>query len=124
MAEKRTISIRFHKDNKADMQLYKLLEEEAGASSSIASVAKARIRDSYNRRNYSCNDVELQDKIVATIREEMHVSGLKIAGVLLSGINKADCMMSVDSENHESEESRLPEESTDLPSGALDFLEE
>lgn len=120
MADKKVISIRFHSDNKEDMELYGRLEQEAGSSASLASVVKAKIRDSYAAKNQAAGTAELQEQIVSTIREEMQQSGMKMIGALLSGMNGTGGMVQTISIT---EESKLPEESGELPSGALDFLE-
>lgn len=123
MADKKVISIRFHSDNKEDMELYGRLEQEAGSSASLASVVKAKIRDSYIAKNQAAGaagTAELQEQIVSTIREEMQQSGMKMIGALLSGMNGTGGMVQTISIT---EESKLPEESGELPSGALDFLE-
>lgn len=120
MADKRVISIRFHSDNKEDMELYERLEQEAASSASLASVVKAKIRDSYIAENQIVGITELQEQIVSTIRQEMQQSGMKMIGALLSGMNGTGGMVQTISIT---EESKLPEESGELPSGALDFLE-
>ena len=50
MSRKKVISIRFHTDSKEDMELYEWLEQEAGISASLASIVKARLKDSYNKQ--------------------------------------------------------------------------
>jgi hypothetical protein len=120
MAEKKIISIRFHKDSKADMELYKMLEEEAGSSSSLAAVAKARIRDSYQSAAEGCGSNGFQEQILTAVREEMQQSGIKIAGALISCMNGTGGALQYSPEDGEN---RLPEESGELPNGALDFLD-
>ena len=51
MADKKVISIRFHIDNKEDMELYNRLVLEAGTTASLAYVVKSRVRDSYNQQD-------------------------------------------------------------------------
>ena len=120
MADKKVISIRFHMDSREDMEIYKRLEKEAGTSASLASVAKSRIRDFYNRQDGKEQNIDLQDRLVAVVREEMQESGMKLVGAILSGMagSSGAVMLSpaVDKDN-------LPEKSEDLPMGALDFLE-
>lgn len=120
MADKRVISIRFHKDNKEDMELYERLEQEAGSSASLAAVVKAKIKNSYSVKNQMEGTAELQEQIVSTIRMEMQESGMKMIGALLAGMNSTGGMVQT---IPITEESKLPEESGELPSGALDFLE-
>lgn len=120
MAEKKVISIRFHTDSKEDMELYERLELEAGTSASLASVAKAKLKDFYKKQEQTDQSNGLQDRIIAAVREEMQESGMKLVGAILSGMagSSGAVMLSpaVDKDN-------LPEKSEDLPMGALDFLE-
>ena len=118
MADKKVISIRFHMDSREDMELYEWLEQEAGISASLASVVKARLKDSHNKQEQQSDG--LQDKIIAVVREEIQESGMKLVGAILSGmagtVGTFPIVPAV-------EEDKLPEKSEDLPSGALDFLE-
>ena len=120
MSDKKVISIRFHTDSKEDMELYEWLEQEAGTSASLASVVKARIRDFYNKQKSREQNIGLQDRLVAVVREEIQESGMKLVGAILSGMaGNGGTVMSVpivDKDN-------LPEKSGDLPIGALEFLE-
>ena len=123
MSDKKVISIRFHMDSKGDRELYQRLEQEAGTTVSLASVVKAKIRDSYNREDTWDKEIGLQDRLVAVVREEMQESGMRLVGAILSGmgvnngINVTAIPISVaDIDN-------LPEKSEELPVGALDFLE-
>lgn len=123
MADKRVISIRFHMDCKEDKELYQRLEQEAGSSISLASVVKAKIRESYNREDMCDKDTGLQDRLVAVIREEIQELGMKLVGAFLSG-------MRVNQSNNTTvvpvsvvDIGNLPEKSEELPLGALDFLE-
>ena len=120
MGEKRVISIRFHTDSKADMDLYKQLELEAGTSTSLASVVKKRIKESYNQQKRAEENNELHERIIALIREEMQTLGMKLIGVIFSSIGKRE-EITVASSNITGE--NLPEKSEDLPNGALEFLE-
>ena len=123
MSGKKVISIRFHTDSKEDMELYEKLEQEAGVSSSLASVVKAKIRDFYNKQEDKEQNIDLQDRLVAVVREEMQESGMKLVGAILSGMganhgtNLTVVPVSV------AEKDNLPEKSEELPMGALDFLE-
>ena len=74
MTDKKVISIRFHTDSKEDMELYEWLEQEAGTSSSLASVVKDKIKNSYNKVDGNELNTGLQDKLVAVVREEMQQS--------------------------------------------------
>ena len=123
MADKKVISIRFHMDSKEDMEIYERLELEAGASASLASVVKSKLRDFYNRQDSNEKNTGLQDRLVAVVREEMQESGMKLVGAILSGMganngtNLTVVPISVDGKDN------LPEKSGELPMGALDFLE-
>ena len=120
MSGKKVISIRFHTDSKEDMELYEKLEQEAGVSSSLASVVKAKIRDFYNKQEDKEQNIDLQDRLVAVVREEMQESGMKLVGAILSGMgvnNGTVVPVPI------IEKDNLPEKSEELPSGALDFLE-
>ena len=86
MADKKVISIRFHMDSREDMELYERLEQEAGTSDSLASVVKAKIRDFYNKQDDKEQNNDLQDRLVAVVREEMQESGMKLVGAILSGM--------------------------------------
>lgn len=122
MADKKVISIRFHIDNKEDMELYNRLVLEAGMTASLASVVKDKIRDCYNRQDNKEQNTGLQDRLVAVVREEMQESGMKLVGAILSGMrannetNLTVIPISV------VEKDNLPEKSEELPMGALDFL--
>ena len=122
MADKKVISIRFHTDNKEDMELYERLELEAGASASIASVVKAKIRDSYFKQERNEQNTGLQDRLVAVVREEMQESGMKLVGAILSGMAGGNGV-TVAVPQPIVEKENLPEKSEELPIGALDFLE-
>lgn len=123
MADKKVISIRFHTDSKEDMELYEWLEQEAGTSTSLASVVKAKIRASYNTQDSKEQNTGLQDRLVAVVREEMQESVMRLVGAILSsmgannGTNLTVVPISV------AEKDNLPEKSEELPIGALDFLE-
>jgi len=120
MAGKRVISIRFHGDSKEDMELYERLELEAGTSASLASVVKARLKDSYRKQEQTDQNNGLQDKIIAVVREEMQESGMKLVGAILSGMAGTGEALPI---LPTTDEDKLPEKSEDLPNGALDFLE-
>ena len=116
MSEKKVISIRFCTESKEDMELYALLEQEAGTAASLASIVKARIKDSYDRHELMNRNTELQEKIVEAVREEIQESGMKMIGTLLSNMDGGNMFQPI-------VRSILPEKSKELPSGALDFLE-
>ena len=120
MSGKKVISIRFHADSREDMKLYEQLEQEAGKTVSLASVVKSRIKDSYIKQEQTDQSNEIQDKILAVVREEMQESGMKLVGAILSGMvgtgGTIPMMATAD-------ESKLPEKSENLPKGALEFLE-
>lgn len=102
------------------MELYEWLEQEAGTSASLASVVKARLKDSYKKQEQTDQSNGLQEKIIAVVREEMQESGMKLIGAILSGMAGTVETFHIVSAI---EEDKLPEKSEDLPSGALDFLE-
>jgi hypothetical protein len=103
------------------MELYRLLEEEAGCSASLASVAKARIKDSYQPKGFGCDNEDFQEQIITAVREEMQQSVIKMVGTLISSMNGAGETLQFQTKEMES---RLPEDSGELPSGALDFLDD
>lgn len=117
MADKKVISIRFHNSSDEDMELYGKLENEALNGGSLASVAKARIKSSYE----NATDSDLKEQIVEIIQDEMQKSSMKIVGALLAGVNGGISTEYIVESQIESN-SQLPEQSADLPSGALDFL--
>jgi hypothetical protein len=120
MPGKKIISIRFRNDDPADMKLYELLEREAGISASLASVAKARIRESYQSGEQNDGNMEFQEKLVRAVREEIQKSGMQMAGTFIACMNgkgMAQADISAD-------ENRLPDKSGELPNGAFDFLEQ
>lgn len=119
MAGKKVISIRFHTDSIEDMELYKRLELEAGTAASLASVVKARVRDSYNKQDQGDTNGELQDKIIEVVREEMQQSGMKLVGAIMSGMTGTGGTIPI---NSVVTEDKLPKKSEVLPNGALDFL--
>lgn len=119
MAEKKVISIRFDVNNQEDMELYHRLELEAGNAASLASIVKVKIRDCYNSQERTEENNELQDKLVAVVREEMQASSLKLVGAIFSGITSTGGSIQPLTVN---EKENLPEKSEDLPVGALDFL--
>lgn len=120
MADKKVISIRFHIDNKEDMELYRRLELEAGNSASLASVVKSRVRDSYNKQDGYKYSHDLYDGIINAVREEIQELSIKMIDAMISGGNRVNenVMQSITFE-----EDKLPEKSEELPIGALDFLE-
>ena len=122
MAGKKVISIRFHMDNKEDMELYERLELEAGSSASLASVVKAKIREFYYHQDKREQNTGLQDRLVAVVREEMQESGMKLVGAILSGIAGGNGG-TVAVPRPIVEKANLPEKSEELPVGALEFLE-
>jgi len=102
------------------MQLYELLEREAGNSSSLAYVAKLQLRKSYEYEIVNNRDQELQNRIIEAVRDEIQQTGVKIMDSLLSlmkGLGGMSVLSVTDTGNI------LPEESEELPNGALDFLE-
>ena len=119
MSDKKVISIRFHIDNKEDMELYRHLELEAGNSASLASVVKSKIRESYNRQDMLEHNANLNDKLLAVVREEIQESSMKLVGAIISGMtsNGATIIPITNSDDN-----KLPEMSNELPDGALDFL--
>lgn len=120
MTEKKVISIRFHADSNEDMKLYERLEQEAGTSASLASVVKARIKDSYNRQDQEEQSNGLVDKIITVVREEIQESSMKLIGAIFSGmVGTGGAIPSIPVV----EEDKLPEKCESLPNGALDFLE-
>ena len=125
MEDKKVISIRFHMDNKEDRELYEWLELEAGTSSSLASVVKTKIKDSYKKMGGNELNTGLQDKLVAVVREEMQESGMKLVGAILSGMAGGNGGTVIVSQSTVDivEKENLPEKSEELPIGALDFLE-
>lgn len=120
MTDKKVISIRFHTESKEDMNLYERLEQEAGTSASLAFVVKSKLKDFYNRLDSNEQNINLQDKMITVVREEMHEFGIKLIGAILSGMGKNDgSAMILSGTNADS----LPEKSEELPYGALEFLE-
>ena len=120
MADKKVISIRFHIDNKEDMELYNRLVLEAGSTASLAYVVKSRVRDSYNQQDEYKYSHDLYAGIITTVREEIQELSMKMIGTMISGSNRVNenVMQSISFE-----EDKLPEKSEELPIGALDFLE-
>lgn len=123
MADKKVISIRFHIDNKEDMELYNRLVLEAGTTASLAYVVKSRVRDSYNQRDEYKYSHDLYDGIITAVREEIQELSIKMIGTMISGIfgsNRVNeniiSILNIDEE-------KLPEKSEEMPIGALDFLE-
>lgn len=117
MADKKVISIRFHNNSDEDMELYEKLEHEALNGGSLASVAKARIKSSYE----TATDSDLKEQIVKVIQDEMQKFSMKMVGALLAGSKSGVSTENIVESQSESD-SQLPEQSTDLPNGALDFL--
>ena len=117
MADKKVISIRFHNSSDEDMELYEKLENEALNGGSLASVAKARIKLSYE----NANDSDLKEQIVEIIQKKKKKSSMKIVGALLAGVNGGVSTENI-VESQSGNDTQLPEQSADLPSGALDFL--
>ena len=65
-----------------DMELYEKLEHEALNGGSLASVAKARIKSSYE----TATDSDLKEQIVEVIQDEMQKFSMKMVGALLAGV--------------------------------------
>ena len=123
MADKKVISIRFHMDSKEDMELYERLEQEAGVSASLASVVKSKLKDFYKSQDSNKKNTGLQDRLVDVVREEMQESGMKLVGVILSGMGANNGTNLTVVPVAVAEKNNLPEKSEELPMGALDFLE-
>ena len=117
MADKKVISIRFHNNSDEDMELYEKLEHEALNGGSLASVAKARIKSSYE----TATDSDLKEQIVEVIQDEMQKFSMKMVGALLAGSKSGVSTENIVESQSESN-SQLPEQSADLPNGAFDFL--
>lgn len=116
MSEKKVISIRFSTDNESDMELYLRMEKEAGMSASLASIAKARIKESYDKQDIQKQNMELLEMIAETIRKEIQGVNIKTSSAYTYAMRERVEISQMD-------ESKLPEKSENLPYGALDFLE-
>lgn len=121
MADKKVISIRFYNGSNEDTELYEKLEQEAMNGGSLARVAKARIKSSYEYEEKNNTHSDLREQIVEIIQDEMQKSSMKIVGAILSGVNGGVSTENV-AEIQEESGNQLPEKTTDLPNVALDFL--
>jgi hypothetical protein len=119
MSDKKVITIRFSQDNPSDMELYQLLEQEAGCSVSLASVAKAKIKEAYRFGKQRNGDADFREQVVMAVREELQNMEMKIIGAVVSCMAGTGAGMRI---GLKAEESVLPEKSAEVPSKALDFL--
>lgn len=119
MMGKKTISIRFCMESREDRELYERLEQEAGTSTSLAAVAKARIRNAYENKDLTKENAGFQDKMINVIREEKQASGMRLVGALISSVRGAGGDVSIDIVENGNE---LPEKGGELPEGAFEFL--
>ena len=90
MAEnQKSIFIRFNMDDRSDCELYQRLMEESGSASSLTAYVK-RVLEEYFSLNIKIADrQEFHDQMLAVVREEMQLQGMKLVGALLAGIGAA-----------------------------------
>lgn len=125
MAEnQKSVFIRFNMDDRTDRELYEKLLEESGSASSLTAYVK-RVLEEYFSLNIKIADrQEFHNQMLAAIREEMQVQGMKLVGALLAGISTVGNISSVPSETM-TDEAGLPDVCDSLPSelqGVLDFI--
>lgn len=124
MAEnQKSVFIRFNMDDRTDRELYKKLVEESGSASSLTAYVK-RVLDEYFSLNIKIADrQEFHNQMLAAIRDEMQVQGMKLVGALLAGIGTVSA--SSISSGTVSNGTDLPDVCDSLPSelqGVLDFI--
>lgn len=90
MAEnQKSIFIRFNMDDRSDCELYQRLMEESGSTSSLTAYVK-RVLEEYFSLNIKIADrQEFHNQMLAVVREEMQLQGMKLVGALLAGIGAA-----------------------------------
>ena len=124
MAEnQKAIFIRFNMDDRSDSELYQRLVEESGSTSSLTAYVK-RVLEEYFSLNIKIADrQEFHNQMLAIVREEMQLQGMKLVGALLAGIGTVN--LPVSQTGNVSGGAELPESCDGLPEelqGILDFI--
>lgn len=87
MAEKqRSVFIRFNMEDEADHSLYLKLAEAAGTSTSLTAYVKRVLEEYLNVKVEISERQTFHGQILAVVREEMQVQGMKLVGALLAGM--------------------------------------
>ena len=114
--KQKSIFIRFNMDDKVDKELYLKLSEKAGSSASLTAYVK-RILEEYLSLNIKIADrQEFHSQILAVVREEMQVQGMKLVGALLAGISSGNVpVQQLSTVQNERKETALPDKCEKLP---------
>ncbi len=104
--EQRAVTIRFNMGDRTDRELYRKLAEGAGDAVSLTAYMKRALEEHFalniriaDRQEFhdqikiiyigygiTSLDIKLHDQMLAAVREEMQVQGMKLVGALLAGI--------------------------------------
>lgn len=122
MAEnQKAIFIRFNMDDRSDSELYQRLVEESGSTSSLTAYVK-RVLEEYFSLNIKIADrQEFHNQMLAIVREEMQLQGMKLVGALLAGIGTVNLPSS--QKENVSSEAELPELCDALPEELQEILD-
>ena len=122
--KQKSIFIRFNMDDKTDKELYLQLSEGAGSSASMTAYVK-RILEEYLSLNIKIADrQEFHNQMLAVVREEIQVQGMKLVGALLAGISSGNIPVQQSGiMQNERKEIALPEVCEELPEGLNSVLD-
>ncbi len=84
--EQRAVTIRFNMGDKADRELYRKLAEGAGDAVSLTAYMKRALEEHFALDIRIADRREFHGQMLAAVREEMQVQGMKLVGALLAGI--------------------------------------
>lgn len=84
--QQKAIFLRFNMEDEADSSLYVKLAEAAGASTSLTAYVKRALEEYLNVKGEMSERQTFHGQILAVVREEMQVQGMKLVGALLAGI--------------------------------------
>ena len=84
--EQRAVTIRFNMGDRTDRELYRKLAEGAGDAVSLTAYMKRALEEHFALNIRIADRQEFHDQMLAAVREEMQVQGMKLVGALLAGI--------------------------------------
>ena len=84
--EQRAVTIRFNMGDRTDRELYRKLAEGAGDAGSLTAYMKRALEEHFALNIRIADRQEFHDQMLAAVREEMQVQGMKLVGALLAGI--------------------------------------
>ena len=84
--EQRAVTIRFNMGDRTDRELYRKLAEGAGDAVSLTACMKRALEEKFALNIRIADRQEFHDQMLAAVREEMQVQGMKLVGALRAGI--------------------------------------